>query len=57
MPADDRTYQRNPREEEGDMVLLASDFDKSKYFRAEDLKAAKKFRIKAVTVEIGRAHV
>jgi hypothetical protein len=34
------------------MVLLASDFDKSKYLRAEDLKAAKKFRIKAVTVEV-----
>jgi len=33
------------------MVLLASDFDKSKYLRAEDLKAEKKFRIKAVTVE------
>jgi hypothetical protein len=34
------------------MVLLASDFDKSKYLRAEDLKAEKKFRIKAVTVEV-----
>jgi hypothetical protein len=33
------------------MVLLASDFDKSKYLKAEDLKAEKKFRIKAVTVE------
>src|SRR5262249_12267524 len=28
-----------------------SDFDKSKYLRAEDLKSEKKFRIKAVTVE------
>jgi hypothetical protein len=34
------------------MVLLASDFDKSKYLRAEDLKAEKKFRIKAVTAEV-----
>ena len=34
------------------MVLLASEFDKSKYLRAEDLKAEKKFRIKAVTVEV-----
>jgi hypothetical protein len=34
------------------MVLLASDFDKSKYLRAEDLKAEKKFRVKAVTVEV-----
>ena len=33
------------------MVLLASDFDKSRYLRAEDLKAEKKFRIKEVTVE------
>src|SRR5215831_13896903 len=33
------------------MVVLASDFDKSKYLRAEDLKAEKKFRIKEVTVE------
>src|SRR5262249_18650427 len=37
---------------EGEMVLLASEFDKSKYLRAEDLKAEKKFRIKAVTVEV-----
>ena len=36
------------------MVLLASEFDKSKYLRAEDLKAEKKFRIKAVTVELVR---
>jgi hypothetical protein len=34
------------------MVLLASEFDKSKYFRAEDLKADKKLRIKEVTVEV-----
>ena len=33
------------------MVLFASDFDKSKYLRAEDLKQEKKFRIKNVTVE------
>ncbi|HKD90370.1 MAG TPA: hypothetical protein VKB56_00660 [Terriglobales bacterium] len=33
------------------MVVLASDFDKSKYLRAEDLKAEKKLRIKEVTVE------
>jgi hypothetical protein len=34
------------------MVLLASEFDKSKYFRAEDLKADKKLRIEKVTVEV-----
>ncbi len=34
------------------MVLLASDYDKSKYLRAEDLKRDKKFRIKAVTEEV-----
>jgi hypothetical protein len=33
------------------MVLRASDFDKSPYIRAEDLKAEKKFRIKTVTAE------
>ena len=31
------------------MVLLASDYDKSKYWRGEDLQQEKKFRIKAVT--------
>ena len=30
-------------------MLLASDFDKSKYFRAPDLDREKKFRIKTVT--------
>jgi hypothetical protein len=34
------------------MVLLASEFDKSKYLRAEDLKAEKKLRIEKVTVEV-----
>ena len=29
------------------MALLASDFDKSKYLRAEDVKADKKFRDQA----------
>src|SRR5262245_31566811 len=33
------------------MALFASDYDKSKYLRAEDLKQDKKFRIKAVTAE------
>ena len=33
------------------MVLLASDFDKSKYFKAADLEHEKKFRIKSVTKE------
>jgi hypothetical protein len=33
------------------MVLLASDFDKSKYLRADDLKTDKKFKIKEVTEE------
>jgi hypothetical protein len=31
------------------MTLLASDYDKSKYFRAEDIKRDTKFRIKDVT--------
>jgi hypothetical protein len=30
------------------MTLLASDYDKSKYFRAEDIKRDTKFRIKDV---------
>ena len=34
------------------MVLLLSDYDKSKYLRAEDLKRDTKFRIKAVTEEL-----
>jgi hypothetical protein len=34
------------------MVLFASDYDKSKYLRAEDIKGDKKFRIKAVTEEV-----
>jgi hypothetical protein len=34
------------------MVLLASEFDQSKYLNAQDLKAEKKFRIKEVTVEM-----
>jgi hypothetical protein len=34
------------------MLMLASDFDKSKYLRAEDLKQDKKFRIRAVTGEV-----
>jgi len=33
-------------------VLLASDYDKSKYWRAEDLQQEKKFRIKATTEEV-----
>jgi hypothetical protein len=33
-------------------MVLASDFDKSKYLRAEDLKSEKKFRIKSWTVEV-----
>jgi hypothetical protein len=33
-------------------MVLASDFDKSKYLRAEDLKSEKKFRIKAGTVDV-----
>lgn len=33
------------------MVLSASNYDKSKYLRAEDLDREKKFRIKAVTEE------
>jgi hypothetical protein len=33
------------------MVLLASDYDKTRFLKAEDLSAEKKFRIKAVTEE------
>jgi hypothetical protein len=33
------------------MTLLASDYDKSKYFKAADLEREKKFRIKVVTEE------
>jgi hypothetical protein len=33
------------------MVLLASDFDKSRFLKAADLTGEKKFRIKSVTVE------
>ena len=33
------------------MVLLASNFDQSKYFKAADLSGEKKFRIKNVTEE------
>src|SRR5262249_30950252 len=32
-------------------MVLASDYDKSKYLCAEDMKTQKKFRIKVVTVE------
>ena len=32
-------------------VLLASDYDKSRFFKAEDIKGEKKFRIKDVTEE------
>ena len=45
VPADDRMISSNSNLKEGEMVLLASEFDKSKYLRAEDLKAEKKFRI------------
>ena len=33
------------------MVLLASSYDQSKFLKADDLPAEKKFRIKAVTEE------
>src|SRR5262245_9915451 len=33
------------------MVLLASSYDQSKYFKAQDLTAEKKLKIKAVTEE------
>jgi hypothetical protein len=33
------------------MVLLASDYDKTRFLKAEDLSAEKKFRIKSVTEE------
>jgi hypothetical protein len=34
------------------MVLLASEYDKSKYLKADDLDREKKFRIKTVTEEL-----
>ena len=34
------------------MPLFASDYDKSRYLRAEDIKLDTKFRIKAVTEEV-----
>ena len=34
------------------MTIFASDYDKSKYLRAEDIKRDTKFRIKAVTEEL-----
>jgi len=36
---------------EAPMVLLASNYDQSKWLKAEDVPAEKKFRIKAVTEE------
>ena len=36
------------------MVLLASDYDQSQFFKAADLKREKKFRIKNVTEELDR---
>jgi hypothetical protein len=33
------------------MVLLASDFDQSRFLKADDIKGERKFRIKEVTVE------
>jgi hypothetical protein len=45
---------RNPQQlqtQEADVVLLASEYDKSKYLKAEDLPHEKKFRIKNVTEE------
>jgi hypothetical protein len=33
------------------MVLLASDYDQSRFFKADDLTTEKKFKIKAVTEE------
>ena len=33
------------------MVLLASNYDQSRFFKAADLEGEKKFRIKAVTEE------
>jgi hypothetical protein len=40
------------QKQETPMPLLASDYDRSKYLRAEDLKRETKFRIKAVTEEV-----
>ena len=33
------------------MVLLASDYDKSRFLKADDIKGERKFRVKAVTEE------
>jgi hypothetical protein len=37
--------------EERQMPLLASDFDKSRFFKADDLEGERKLRIKSVTTE------
>src|SRR5262249_44741734 len=45
-------HQHN-RKQRGDaaMVLLASNYDQSRFLKAQDLSAEKKFRIKSVTEE------
>jgi hypothetical protein len=52
MPADIRAHE-NLKAKGGEikMVLLASDFDQSRFLKAEDIKGERKFHIKEVTVE------
>ena len=52
-PADTRIANAiaNTKQQEALMVLLASDYDKSRYLKANDLEREKKFRIKGVTEE------
>jgi hypothetical protein len=52
MPVDTRTHENlKARGGEIKMVLLASDFDQSRFLKADDIKGERKFRIKEVTVE------
>jgi hypothetical protein len=37
---------------EADMALLASEYDKSRFFKADDLEGERKLRIKSVTAEV-----
>src|SRR6186997_2324622 len=50
MPADTRAAYSTPIEEVA-MVLLASKYDESRFFRAEDLKTETRLKIKNVTEE------
>jgi hypothetical protein len=50
--ADNRAVYPNSNKKETIMVLLASSYDQSRFFKAADLEAEKKLRIKSVTEEV-----